>query len=472
VLVGGGGRDSWAQMEQTLQAQPWVRLTCGRPKRDGVADEPRPDVREAWISTDHKVAAHRSGLGSGLLDLARNVVYYDDSRTKTLNLWRTREQVVHLRVVDTLLRLIAGENDGSELTGTPLRIVGRTRSEVQDGNRRWIEFRLVCRTATEEFPLIVRVDPETQLPVELRRTGRFSPDQPADEQTIAIDYPKVGPADIYALGVPRDAVIVDQRRSRVTEHGAELQTFLDQYVEARAKPLEPHVLTILTSRPGTDFAELSEAYRGRDDCAGTKLEAVHPRDPLFELSRKVRRGDITPPEAVDRAVWWREQIAGLTFAPTQEFPPGLLPGRVGYPEELLTIGPSPIDNPDVEITLDRSPRSGPTGTVLLKLRVETTLGSNDLYFWIAPEKDYLVLRQDVHYSKNHSAWDNSTRIIDAVAQSPNGRWYATQARYGRIEKHGDDLPANTEAVAAGQPADPTKLGPVTTQAYCHLVDFQ
>ena len=474
LFVAFASHDAWAQVEKTVRSKPWVRFTFHTPKGIAVPDTaPPPESRESWISTEHKVAAHREGQAAGFIDIARNVAYDYDARTKSLNLWQTREQDVDIGFLDTLLRLVAGEDAELKLSRTPLKIIERTRSEVQDGDHRWIEFKFDCRKPPQEFLLIVRVDPETQLPVQLRISGRMSPDVPMAEQTVLIDYPETGPSDIYALGVPRNAPIVDQRRSRKTENGEEIKAFLDAYIQAKAKPIEPFSMTVLTSRPGTDFTEISDAFRGRDDGQGVQLEQVNPREQVFDISKQVRVGQIKQPDGTDPAEWWKQQIAEMKFAPTQEFHHGYLPNRIGYPEALTLWmtgpGPSPIDNPDVEITLDRHPRLGPPGTVLLSIRVETTVG-NALFFWIDPEKDYLVLRQEVHFKKVPVAWDNQTVIIDTVAQSPKGRWNATKARYGRIEKHGDDLP--TKAIPADFDKDPMEIGPTTTMAYRYLVEFK
>lgn len=474
LFVAFGSRDAWAQVAKTVRSKPWVRFTFQTPKGTAVPNgHPAPETRETWVSVEHKVAAGRMGQAAHFIDLARQVCYDYDPRTKSLSLWQTRDQDVDIGFLDTLLGLIAGGDDELKLSRTPIKIVGRTRSEVQDGNRRWIEFKFDCRNPPREFLMIVRVDPETQLPVQLRTTERLSPNNPAVEQTVVIDYPETGPSDIYALGVPRNAPIVDQRRSRKTENGEEIKTFLTAYVQARKKPFEPFSMTVLASLPEKDFSEIYQAIRGRDDGRDVRLEEAKPED-LFEITRKVRAGQITRAEDVDRAEWWKQQIAGLTFTPTQQFYNGLLPNRVGYPTELMEAKtPSPIDNPDCHVTLDRHPRLGPPGTVLLNIRVETTIG-NDLFFWIAPEKDYLVLRQEIHYSKDRLAWHNLTRIIDKVEQSPKGRWYATKLRYGRIEKHGDDLPA--ESVKPRLPLTGMEtgmeIGPVSTVVYRYLVEFK
>ena len=40
----------------------------------------------------------------------------------------------------------------------------------------------------------------TRLPIDMTSTERFSPEDPAPSRTYVFDYPKSGPADIYAAG--------------------------------------------------------------------------------------------------------------------------------------------------------------------------------------------------------------------------------------------------------------------------------
>ena len=382
-------------------------------------------------------------------------------------------------------QLVSSEGKADlSLPKSSIQVIGRIQTEVKEDGRRWTEFEFQCRNpkrSPSDFRVTVRVDPESGLPVEMRSTERRSPNDPVTGWTLAIDYPDYGPSDIYAMGVPKDAAINDRRHVK-TENGEEIKAFLAEYVKAQGKPLEPFSMIVLRSRAGTDFAEISEAIRGRDDGQGMQLEAVNPREPIFEISRKVRLGQITQPEGTDRAEWWKQQIAGMKFTPTQEFYHGYLPNRIGYPEELsghlttglhLKKGPSLIDNPDIKVTLDRQPRLGPPGTVMLNIRVQTTIASNDLFFWIAPEKDYLVLRQEAHFTKDRVAWNNQTVIIDTVAQSPKGRWYATKARYGRIKTHGDDLPNEPLPLDPRpvQDREPMEIGPIDTTIYRYIVSF-
>ena len=479
-----GSKDAWAQVAGALLAKPWVRFTVHIP--DGVPAPEDFKAPETWFSNQHKVMACKSGDRPSFQDLARHEIRHYDPHTKSVTIESTRdEQIADFADIETLRQLVSSEGKADlSLPKSSLQVVGRIQTEVQEEGRRWTEFEFQCRNpqrSPSDFRVTVRVDPESGLPVEMRSTEKRSPNDPVTGWTLAIDYPDYGPLDIYAMGVPKDAAIND-RRHVTTENGEEIKAFLAEYVKAQGKPLEPFSMTMLLSRPGTDFAEISDAIRGHDDGQGMQLEAVNPRDPIFEISRKVRLGQITQPDGTDRAAWWKEQIAGMKFTPTQEFYHGNLPNRIGYPEELtghlttglhLKKGPSLIDNADIKVTLDRQPRLGPPGTVLLNIRVQTTIGGNDLFFWIAPEKDYLVLRQEIHFTKDRVAWNNLTRIIDTVEQSPKGRWYATKARYGRIKTHGDDLPKEPLPIDPRpvQDREPKEIGPVDTTMYRYIVSF-
>jgi hypothetical protein len=300
----------------------------------------------------------------------------------------------------------------------------------------------------------------------MRSTEKYSSDDPAGQRIYAIDYPEAGPSDVYALGVPRDAKVVDRRRARV-ETSKEIKAFLEAYVQARKKPLEPLAMTVLKSGPRNDSSDIYSAFRAKSDGEEIQVEEIDVEQ-LMAFHRKVRSGKISRPKDADPAGWWRKQIEGMKFKPR----PGggeMLPHRIGYPPELLTLGASPVDNPDCRVTLDRKPVAGPPGTVLLHIRTETTLGFNDCFFWIAPKRDYLVLRYEIHFSRDHAAWNNSTQIIDKVERSPGGRWYAVAVRSGRIERHGDDLPAKTIAPSAKAGRE---MGPVTTSSYRYFVEFK
>jgi hypothetical protein len=468
LFVAFGNQDAWGQVAKAMRSKPWVRWTFQVPK-----DIPVPEgfqAPEGWFSAEKKVFAGRANQSVHYVDLAAQETYDYMPRTKTL--YRSLPSDVdnvEAGHFETLFRLVAEWDRALKVPDSPIRIVGRTRRDVREGNRRWTEYTFTCRDTRrmlEDYQVTFRVDPETHLAVEMRSTEKYSSDDPMVERTYAIDYPEAGPADVYALGVPRDAKAIDRRRAR-TRDGKEIKDFLEAYVKARGKPLEPFTATVLSWAPRKDFSDVLWAFRGKLTGQEAQVEEVD-FEQLTGFRKKLWSGKLSLPKNADPAAWWRRHIEGMKFKPMQGGGE-LLPHRVGYPRELLTLGASPVDNPDCRVTLDRKPVSGPPDTVLLRIQTETTVGFNDCFFWIAPGRDYLVLRYEIHFSPDHAAWNNSTQIIDKVEKSPGGRWYAAAVRFGRIERHGDDLPSKPVAATA---TTGKKMGPVTTTSYRYFVDFK
>ena len=109
-----------------------------------------------------------------------------------------------------------------------IRIVKQRQQTVTEQGRRWILYELELEPQgggpkpPVEIPpisMVIRVNPEKMLPDSWTITqGKFEVTQP-DSKTvtreavkveIAFDYPAEGPADIYALGAPRDAPVEDR----------------------------------------------------------------------------------------------------------------------------------------------------------------------------------------------------------------------------------------------------------------------
>lgn len=470
LFVALSNRDAWAQVADSLRSKTWVRVTLQIPKGEPIPESFR--APEMWFSAEHKVAARRMNLGSGQLaqyiDFTAQETYdYDPQRKSLYHSLTSDTDNVDFGQFETLLRLIA-EDGELKLPASPIQVVGRSRRDVSDGDRRYTEFTFECRDARRtpnDYRVTFRVDPEKQLPAEMRSTEKFSSNDPAAERTYSIDYPEAGPEDIYALGVPRDAQVVDQRRK--TENGQEIKEFLAAYYQARSKPLEPFSTVVLQSSPQQNFSDIHRAFRGRDDGQSVQFEEVDMQQ-LLKLREQCWSGQIRRADNIDPATWWKQQIGGLKFASVSRGGE-LLPHRVGYPNDGFELV-SPVNNPDCHVALDRQPRFGPPGTVLLTIRNENKLGFNLHFYWIAPERDYLVLRQETHYSRDR-AWDNVTQIIDKIEQSPGGRWYATEVRLGRIEKHGDDLPGADIIGQPGQRRTGMEIGPVTTSLFRYFVEF-
>ena len=131
--------------------------------------------------------------------------------------------------MEGLFRAILGGNairEGDKFH--PVRIVKQRQRSVTEQGRRWILYELELEPQGGgpkppiEIPpisMVIRVNPEKMLPDSVTITqGKFKVPQPeskaiareAVKAEIAFDYPAEGPADIYALGVPRNAPVEDR----------------------------------------------------------------------------------------------------------------------------------------------------------------------------------------------------------------------------------------------------------------------
>jgi hypothetical protein len=83
------------------------------------------------------------------------------------------------------------------------------------------------------------------------------------------------------------------------------------------------------------------------------------------------------------------------------------------------------------VELDRAPKEGPSGTLLLTGRVT---GSAEYALlrhrcWVDPQRSYATLRYELDGGPNAA---KSIDIMDRLEQSPTGVWYPTMVRTERI----------------------------------------
>ena len=214
VLI--GNRDAWAQVAKSLQLKPWVRWTLQGPDGAPLHEGLRPP--ETWFSARHRVVARRFMNAVQYVDIVHQETYdYDPIKNTVIHSLTGDDDNVDFGHLEVLLRLVAEGDQKLKLPESPIQIVERTWREVLDRNRPWIEFTFQCRDPRRTFPeysMTFRVDPQSRLVVEMRSTERLLSNDTAEVRTYAVDYPESGPDDIHALGVPRNAVIVDRRRAR------------------------------------------------------------------------------------------------------------------------------------------------------------------------------------------------------------------------------------------------------------------
>lgn len=459
VVLTMSSHDAWARVADTLRGKAWVRLTLKVPPGTKIPGD--LSLPETWFSAKQRTGARTFRKAAGFVDFAHQETWQYDPQKDTISVTSTRESVnADFGFLGLLLTLISPGEAAYELPPTTVEIVERDRREVADGDRRWVEFTFACRDARRkpaDFRVTFRVDPQTNLPFEMTSTEKLAPGDPATERTYVVDYPESGPADIYALGVPRTAKVVDRRR-KPTADEPQLQELFAAYDEVRKEPMESYKAVVMMTLPGK--TDVLSAYRVRLDAEGLQVSAVD-HDRLLALRQEVWSGKIVVPQ--DAEAWWKDQILKLPLG----LPGGsdlVVPHEASYPK--MTGGSGleayvpDLKSPDVTVSLDKQPQIGPAGTVLVRVRVETSSGFNDAAYWIAPDRGYQVLRSELRSKKERTDWDIYATVVDEVAQSPGGRWYATKARLGYVRQSGDELPER-----AGEDG-------VSTSVYRYYVDFQ
>jgi hypothetical protein len=391
----------------------------------------------------------RRGEHAILDDYRRKVRETFDPQTKTL----TREPESRIgkeqaRSLQTLFDAIFRGDDTLNNPNPGWELVGQTCRNVQEAGRSWVEYRLDLRHDTAEERLTVRVDPQTRLPESMTiKTSRGgAPKEEPSERKFTFAYPEQGPADIYALGVPRTATIDD----RVP--GGELARLHNGVSESRER-FPRSYLAVVTHALRTDSTPLPMFLWRKGEKWRREYRWPVARTPE---ERGALHGLKPPPAGPEAVAWWRETTKGWRVNP-MEICDGLavygdtsktekaawtkirngtdlgsyrnyLPEIQGYP-----LLPGPL--PSRSIALETDPKVGPPGTVVLIARTTAPNGAagdgRTFRYWIDPAKSYLVMRHeriDSDPQAGKPMLRSGTYIVEGIAQAPNGVWYPTLVR--------------------------------------------
>jgi hypothetical protein len=422
--------NAWAQVAKAVQDRPWIHTRTLGP--DG------KEYGESWFSVKNNVSAVRHGP----------IVEYHDKTLKVVAKYVADEGVVYripenpeLSAIDRgdfFEQLLDSERPAkSPVPG--MEVVTRNRRDVVENGRSWVEIELTCKVVggDRQQRMRFRVDPKTKLPHSCVFQSIEGP-----EGTNLFDYPDHGPVDIYDLGAPRSAKIVDRMPSNDLK-GA--------------------------------LAGLKAGRVRFDDYCGIFETGIGPNvNRMWRKGRKWRVEQLLPdpkkpqefPKDAD-AAWWKQHQGDFTFmvqaicdgekvyyyhgegnpfaadAPrpprlnlsmTQAINPSddpFMPWPHVFPEHVSHPNVwQPTDDRTFE--LDPKPADGPPGTTRLRVLDKKLAAADqpDRYkLWINPEQNSVVLRAEtaVFESTNPPKLAYiDTEIVEALARSPSGRWYPTR----------------------------------------------
>jgi hypothetical protein len=441
-------RGAFAEIVAAVGERPWVRVTF---------EDDAQSQRVVWYSPQKDISAWQNGDWIEYHDHALQVYYsYDVEegvlyRVPEFTSTRRNRHAQLAIALQTLLRNGAVAEEPLD----QLEFLGRDRSNMElvdqalergeeDGEQR-LEWRLTIRhrERPEELKLAFRIDPETKLPRSYRLEGVWEGVHGVEEAQL--DYPEEGPADVYDLGVPRTAKLVDRvPTDNVQRIVNELRVGRQRMDNYRA---------IVVSQGGAwwnnDFMVL---YRKGDKFRADELSF---RDRWPHADR--------PDENADMAAWWKRRLDDFFFAPVyivrghstyhierstaknqadencwivhsvDETFVNTVPGEI-YPPywsrrpEFVCRPPMGIGRQDLEVSIEDDPQENAQKLVRLGIKREGRLPQApggrpipDSYeYWLDPARGHAAV-----------LWESAgTRyIIEEMARSPGGVWYATRFRH-------------------------------------------
>ena len=269
---------------EAIGGKTWIHIVAA-----GTGNQPH----EIWLSFPRDVAASRNN---------GHHIRYDDLRTGVSYQYLPHDNKLFRCSVEAMaaesFRSIAGVFQaifrGDVSLGERFfeyEIVRQRQRTVDDRGQSWIEYELDFEFPNQTAAAVIRVDPKAMLPSSLT----FTVTSPNEEMRIefAVDYPDDGPADIYAIGVPRDAPVEDRLPS------AELTQVLEAIDQGR-RDLDNY-FAIVASSPN-DLPRL--VWRKGDKW---RVDICQPTEQTDYVDR------VEP--GTDMLKWWRERLKLFCILP-------------------------------------------------------------------------------------------------------------------------------------------------------------
>ncbi len=462
---------AWADVVQAMAKKPWLHYVDMW--HDGTK-------REGWYSANQAIDGNHytpSGPDHGLeeyvwTDFTRETLtyYFPHANTIVIGTVPKKDWANHKFSAAMMTAFLSGDAGGTIRAGQ-YEVVDQQQHELVEEGKRCVAYRFRWRDTKIEgvqsaTQFVVLVDPDTRLPF---RLDLINPSDPKPEKFEQFDYPANGPEDIYALGAPKTAKIVDcSLRSDV------LQLATATVAAGCRENVQFSALVVRSSRGWHEgFRVWKKGLRWRVDSSVGSL---------------VRSSEELPAEQAELAGWWRQKADTAWFGPSAIFDgkwhweystetrrptraeidagadkdarilvstekKRLLPWPRDYyweAEPLCYMGhPTNFDDsPPIGLpiyqfsfgayclaTVDPKPKHGPSNTVLLELRnpVWKLDDSKDhrwrhpqvLRFWIDPERDYLVMRCDELISREGKEEMIGGFAIEGLTQNPRKQWFPT-----------------------------------------------
>jgi len=442
------------------RAKPWIHGTTT------LSDGKGSRQMEFWISSQRGVSAVRHG----------EFLQLDDHQLKVSTKFVPTEGVIY-RLPElelpgavwqahgdtNLLERILLHAGDAEAAFPKEKIVRSEKKDLTENAKPWIEYSFTLERRYEPLTkrnLVIRVDASSKLlhSCIVRHLAGPTSATVRLTSTTRFDFPETGPADIYALGAPRSAEIVD----RVPR--GDLARILAGMKTARRR-FEDYDAIVVQHTEGhkTTYTRPMNLAVNRVRRCGDQLRV----DALIAAKPKLQ----APEPNADMSQWWNENRENFYSVPLQIYdgktvylytmiddvlpadrPPNTAVKLRSKQAMRLPVDDLPVRWPahlvpeyycrpflwasDLkrEITLDADPDDGPEDTV--RLIVNLSAGPYDrpagehYRYWIDVDCDHALRKSVSKVFKRHSpelAYVDTVEFDD-FAESPTGISYPTKVR--------------------------------------------
>lgn len=453
-----------ADVVDAVAKQAWMRATGKGPNHSDV---------EIWYSPRDGIIATRQGKDLIYINLRQETIevheHAEEGKSFLARLPIESEQRELFASQEQTFQALFFGNPTNAFRGGSRQVASHTKKTVREGNAAFIEYRLTSKATGNAKPMetVLRVDPETQLPVSWKsmidNTQLYS---------CQVEYPAEGPQSVYAMGVPRGVKIVDQAPS------ADLKRILAAWRAGRTR-FDSYRAVVVESRFSDHRAGGFLIYQVWRKGLKWRIELLHTPSNLRRSNVK----DLVPDDADPKTWWlacgrnWKKmpknvsdgtieiRLKHIPAEPVQEDPenPRYMLITSVEPErtnafDVSTDDPRPdrVDlMPEFDVypmlsgrggwlyqtTIDPQPTSGPEGTLLVESlnRNPSKLPGRfrGARYWADPACGYVV--RQMQWLETGKADDSMHGLVEMqqFELSPSGLWYPLVVRhaknYGRLD---------------------------------------
>ena len=438
---------AWSQVAEAVRAMPWIHMKV-------VGGEGRS--QETWISVSRNIGAMRSGETASYDDFRSGVrCAYDAQQKKLFRLSASDHGANELKSAEGLFQAIfrgdAIRDDDLGLVG----IVQQRQRTVTDQGRRWILYELELRRGdpndtdpNRTASVVIRVDPEKKLPDSMTVT------RGKEKMQATFDYPAEGPADVYALGVPRDTPVEDRTLppdlDRIIKIVQQNRRDFDDYLAIAGGNTRSNLLVIRCkgdkfriddgigdTRRVASAADMEQWWqeRGKEVLLAGRIVSDGRR--AYEHNFVQAQPSWQPSTQQVRLRQGDGRVAAWGFGDGEFHPAEYFVDLLAYPQGLSPENLS--SEPWLTVRLDPKGENGPAGSVRVERLIAKGSRRDDRCvfhkeeFWLQPEYGYALVK---HVHSDCPAVDEDPKQkekeivfeLDGFRQTPRGLWYPTVAR--------------------------------------------